>query len=376
MTAGLVYTDRIDGNQSNRVLGGDFRYIWDKLWFSQLQVVQSWTQDTTGFHPGTLWDLVMADRTGRSYGNHFELSGFSPNFDAASGFVNRVNYEKGNMGQRYSWYGAPGAPIEQLTTRFQVSPLWLYGDLERGRGSFEGSFNHSWQANIRGGWVITVQANNAWQGWDPTTYSSFRVVEGKDTVPFVRPHSLYNMWSGTGSVTTPSRALYATASVTVGAAPIFTEAARGNEVVLQAETVWDPTASLHFDGIWSHQTFDRADGSRAITADIPRLKVEYQLTPAIFFRYVGQYTAETTAPLRDPENGDPLIVNSTVASDLGIGDTRLFRQDILLGWQPVPGTAVFLGYGASLEEPGALQFNDFTRTEDGLVVKLSYLFRM
>ncbi len=377
VTAGLVYTDRIDGAQSNRLLGGDLRYMWGQLWYSQAQVVQSWTRDSTGSHPGTLWDVVVADRTGRSYGNHMEVSGFSPDFEAASGFVSRVDYERINIGQRYAWYGAPGALVEQLTTRAGAMPLWLYGDLERGRESFEGNFTHSWAANIRGGWVVLVQAANAWQGWDPSIYNGFRVAEGRDTVPFARPHTVYDMWSGTGSVTTPSRALYGIASLTVGEAPIFAEAARGNEIVLQAEGIWNPTASLRFDAVWSHQTFDRGrDGSRAVTADIPRLKVEYQLTPAIFVRYVGQYTAETTAPPEDPRTGAPLVIDPTVASDLGLGNTRLFRQDILLAYQPVPGTAMFLGYGASLTEPNALQFNDFSRAEDGFVLKISYLFRM
>ncbi len=377
VTAGLVYSDRIDGGQSNRVLGGDFRYIWNPLWYSQAQVVQSWTRDSTGSHPGTLWDVVVADRTGRSYGNHMEVSGFSPSFEAASGFVNRVDYERINIGQRYSWYGAPGALIEQLTTRAGATPLWLYGDLDRGRESFEGAFTHSWAANMRGGWVVSIQANNAWQGWDPSTYAGFRVAQGTDTVPFVRPHTLYNLWSGTGSVSTPSRALYGTASLTVGATPVFTEASRGNEAVFQAEGVWSPTASLRFDALWAHQTIDRAaDGSRAVTADIPRLKIEYQLTPAIFFRYVGQYTAQTTAAPRDPRTGAPLVIDSTVAAELGLGNARLFRQDILLAYQPVPGTALFLGYGTSLTEPNALQFNDLARQEDGFILKVSYLFRM
>src|SRR5205807_8220686 len=52
-----------------------------------------------------------------------------------------------------------------------------------------------------------------------------------------------------------------------------------------------------------------ADGSWFSTANIPRLKVEYQLTRDIFFRYVGQYFAQVRDTLRDPRTGDQLIVN-------------------------------------------------------------------
>jgi hypothetical protein len=35
----------------------------------------------------------------------------------------------------------------------------------------------------------------------------------------------------------------------------------------------------------------------------------------------------------------------------------------------------FAGYGALLDEPMGLRFNDYNRLNDGFFVKLSYLFR-
>ncbi len=373
---GLVYTDRIDGAQYNRVLGGDARYAWGKLWFSQAQIVQSWT-DSAGYRPGTLWDFVLADRTGRAYGNHFEISGLSNGFDAQSGFINRVGYERANTGQRFSLYGAPGNLIEQVTLMLGANPLWRYGDMEKFRGAFEGGYNSVLSANIRGGWVISGGVANNIQQWDPASYASYRVVRQTDTVAFTLPHGLYNMWSEQGSLTTPNRAVIGIFTVAVGAAPIFPEAALSNEISFQGEVLWHPTRSLRFDALWTHQTFDRArDGSRAITADIPRLKVEYQLTPAIFFRYVGQYTAQTESPLEDPRTGEPLLVDSATFANLGLAPSRIFRQDVLFSYQPTPGTVILLGYGATLNEPNAFAFRDFTRSEDGLVFKVSYLWRL
>src|SRR6267154_2754190 len=83
-TVGLAYTDRIDGNASNRVLGVDARIIWLKRWFTSVQVARSWTHDTvgSGLRTGTLWDATLYDFTGRSYGNHGEFVGFSRDFSA------------------------------------------------------------------------------------------------------------------------------------------------------------------------------------------------------------------------------------------------------------------------------------------------------
>jgi hypothetical protein len=217
--------------------------------------------------------------------------------------------------------------------------------------------------------------SNNLQLWDPAFYAGYRVQHGIDTIPFALPHGLHNLWTGYASVTTPYRSLYGTVSLTWGVAPIFAEAARGQEVALQAEAVWHPTRSLRFDALWTHQTFDRArDGSRAITADIPRLKVEYQLTSSIFVRYVGQYTAQTESPLQDPRTGERLIVDTVTARALG--PTRDFRQDVLFAFQPIPGTVLLIGYGATLTEPDAFRFHDLMRQEDGFVVKVSYLFRL
>jgi hypothetical protein len=168
--------------------------------------------------------------------------------------------------------------------------------------------------------------------------------------------------------------------VAFGAAPIFAEAARGRAVALQATASWRPTASLRVEARWAHQRLARSrDGSRFSTANIPRLKVEYQLTRDIFFRYVGQYVAEDRTALVDPRTGQPLVLDSAAQQRIGpAGATRGndFRNDVLFSYRPTPGTVLFLGYGASLSEPDAFQFRELKRTGDGFFLKASYLFRM
>src|SRR5262249_49111076 len=157
-----------------------------------------------------------------------------------SGFVNRVGYEKINTGNRFSWYGPPGALIEQLTTQFYANPIWNYGTITRFQGPFEATFSNTWTATIRGGWQWSVEAINSMQLWNPESYSSYREVRGTDTVPFTLPKGLHNMWAGQTNLSTPIRSIYGTLQFSYGSAPIFAEAAQGTEVALQAEVVWHP----------------------------------------------------------------------------------------------------------------------------------------
>src|SRR2546425_7991211 len=72
-TLGIVYTDRVDGDDYNRVLGVDAHVVWRKVWFSEVQVAGAWTRGPSGSRAGKLWTVTFGDRTGRAYGNHFEI---------------------------------------------------------------------------------------------------------------------------------------------------------------------------------------------------------------------------------------------------------------------------------------------------------------
>ena len=143
---------------------------------------------------------------------------------------------------------------------------------------------------------------------------------------------------------------------------------------------WKPTSALRIDGQWVHERITRArDGSRFSTANIPRLKLEYQLTGSIFFRYVGQYVAQDQASLVDPRTGQPLYLfdpDSATYVSAGAQVRHDFRNDLLFSYKPTPGTVFFFGYGAALYEPTAFSFRDLQRTSDGFFLKASYLFRM
>src|SRR5437773_12558489 len=206
-TLGLAYTDRIEGDQYNRVLGSDVRVVWRKLWFSAVQLVGSWSLDGGGARAGTLWTVTFGDRTGRSYGNHYELEGVTRDFQASSGFVNRTNYVTGRFFNRLTAYGRPGAMLEQLWTYLLVTPLWRYDDFWKMRGTIEGGYQVQSTGTLRGGWAVNASVSNGMQRFDSTSYAAYRVDRTVDTIPFTTPHSLYSLWFVSAGASTPNRAL-------------------------------------------------------------------------------------------------------------------------------------------------------------------------
>ncbi len=377
-TLGLAYTDRIEGDAYNRVLGADARVIWKKIWFSDAQIVGSWTQDGAGARAGELWDVTLYDRTGRSYGNHAEVVGVSPDFEAASGFVNRVNMVQARIANRFSLYGKPGARVEQATTFILFQPTWRYDDFFDLGSTLEGSIEQTVLLTLRGGWGVNAHWSNNHQRFDPPDYADYAT--NAVGAPFPVPHGLYNLWGANAGFNTPNRSLTLSASLGAGQGAIFAEAAEGHGLSAFVGLGWKPTSALRVDAQWVHQRITRArDGSRFSTANIPRLKIEYQLTRAIFFRYVGQYVAQDQAALVDPRTGQPLYLFDADSASYVPADAQVrhdFRNDLLFSYKPTPGTVFFFGYGASLREPTAFGFRDLRRTSDGFFLKASYLFRM
>jgi len=369
-TLGMAYTDRIDGDGYNRVLGVDAHVVWRKVWFSEVQVAGSWTRGQGAARAGKLWTVTFGDRTGRAYGNHYELLGVQRSFQDTSGFVNRTDFVAGRTFNRFSFYGRPGALVEQFTAIVGFAPIWRYRDFGRLNRTIEDTLQTFWIATLRGGWQSQVTLNLNHFGFDGADYSGYTV----GTTPFAVPHDLYHLPGAAFILNAPNRAVSGSVVLGYSAVAIFPEASEGRQVALTTVAALRPTPALRLEARWVHQRLTRArDGSRFSTANIPRLKLEYQLTRAIFVRYIGQYFAEDQAALLDPRTGQPLLVNGDTARAIVTND---FRNDLLFSYKPTPGTVVFLGYGASLTEADAFRFRNLSRASDGFFLKLSYLFRM
>ena len=167
------------------------------------------------------------------------------------------------------------------------------------------------------------------------------------------------------SFTVPTRkGLTADGLILWGKDENFYEWSSADIVFANVGATWRPTNQLRLEGRYQLQSFQRrTDGSYVGIRRIPRVKVEYQVTRAIFVRVVAEQNAQLRrhAARRLPHQP----ARSTSATPPGCivrrarQEANRLRVDWLFSYQPTPGTVVFAGYGTSLEEPD--RFGDVRR---------------
>lgn len=371
-TLGAVFTTREEGERFSRLGGADLRIYHSRLYYVEVQAVGSWAE--TGSAVARRGTLLQADwdRTGRSWGFHYSAKAISPDFEAATGFVNRTGIVQANAFNRLTWYGAEGALIQTAGSFIGIGRTWDYD--APGDGAIEGSESLSPSATLRGGWLVNGSLARSFFAFDPADYSGYTVATTAGTSPFTVPDPERGLWSGSLRLTTPTfRFVTATASLGWGSVPIFREASPGRSFRAEAALDLRPTQGLRTAVQVTRLTLDRArDGSRYSAETIPRVKLEYQLTPAIFFRAVGQYAARSRSPLQDRE-GRLILLGGEADQGERVNELQM---DWLFSYRPTPGTLFYFGYGATLHEPEEFRFQELRRTRDGFFAKASYLFRL
>jgi hypothetical protein len=377
-TVGLAYTDHIEGGDYNRVIAGDVRLVFAKLYFFQVQGANSWTGEAGAGTSAPLWE-AMVDRTGRAFGFRYQIQGIAPDFRTLVGFVPRAGIVRPSINNRLSIYGKPGAVIEQWTNFLRLEGLWNYDEFFDGGSILESQAGLSSLFTIRGGWSANLSPGWETVRFDPAFYTDYYVAGDADTVPLILPDRLTDLWQLGASTSTPEGVLRASLGGRLGRTAAFFEPAAAGTASANASLTWRPTGQLRIEGQYTYSRLNRVrDGTRLSTAHIPRLKIEYQLSRPIFIRFVGQYAAQERDALRDPATDDPIVLlqddgTFTPAEQLVQND---FRVDWLFSYRPTPGTVFYAGYGSSLTEPDAFAFQGLKRVNDGFFLKLSYLFRV
>lgn len=115
---GIAYTDKIDGQRWNRVVGVDGRFVRG-MYNLQGQVASSFTSSDSGTLSAPLFD-VSASRNGRRFVARYALNGISPNFDAQSGFIARPGIANVSATHRWNFYGKPKALVELFSPELFV----------------------------------------------------------------------------------------------------------------------------------------------------------------------------------------------------------------------------------------------------------------
>ncbi|HVE79930.1 MAG TPA: DUF5916 domain-containing protein [Gemmatimonadaceae bacterium] len=373
--AGLTLTDRRRGGEFNTIAAADVNYVFAKLYYFEPQVGVSWTRrpGDVAARPAKLWKLEL-DRTGRAWGFNYRLNAIEDGFESHAGFVPRADMVDGHFYNRFSLYGPRGALVENFTFFFGPARIWSWADFPR-RSPVEGNDLLGGFVVLRGGWRVNWGAYRALVHFDPRLFDGVQTRNPDGTfAAYQGARSLTDLWGDSLGIQAP---VYQGFTAAAGAArqriPIFLEGSEGIETRSNASVTLRPTASLRVEGgvVWAR--IERArDGSEFGEAVIPRIKVEYQPTRALFFRAVTQWQKERQDVLRDASTGAPLYLGG---DPLAAIDRGPLRADWLVAYQPTPGTAAFLGYGSSLEPLSGSRLSGLRTTSDGVFAKVAYLFR-
>ena len=383
-TVGIAYTDRVDGSDYNRVASADTRFVFGGIYDLRMQGAMSFDRADGSVTDGHLWDLSLA-RRGRQFGWDVLFKGLDDELVAGSGFLSRVGVVQLRGATSLTGFGQPGAMVERYSGRVSLDMHWRHETFLAGGGVDEilrGIV--SGDLTLRGGWTLRTSLFLDKEYYPPDLFADYAIeaptATGTDTIPFVGTPEISLSALNLG-LTLP-RSQHFTGSVTVlfGEGMNFDEWASGYFFLLRNTLEWRPTNQVRIEASFvRQQNLRKLDKSTVRIRDLPRLKIEYQLTRAIFFRFVGQYDATNVDDLRDDTRTEnPILIRN---SD-GIYQPALawtgndFRIDGLFSFEPSPGTVIFAGYGSSLTEDDSFRFKRLERTNDGFFVKLSYLFRM
>ena len=382
--AALVYTDRIDGNRSNRVIGSDARFVWKDIYTFTVQGAVSRTAAGDTVTTAPLWQGSFA-RAGRRFAVRYTVRGVDPGFRAAAGFISRTGVASGNFTHSLITYGKPGGLMDRWASDVVLDGTWQYDDLMAGRPSQDRKLHFNNNFTLRGGWRVGGSVLIETFGYDRSLYTNYFLGReggnGLEFTPYPDGPRLPNLDYIVSAVTPQRGGVEFDAFVLWGKDENFYEWASADIVFLNVGAAWKPTEKLRVDARYQLQSFRRrTDDSIVGIRRIPRVKAEYQIARPIFVRVVGEYHSDWQDDLRDDSRTNlPIYVRNAAGEYERAAKryTRNFRADWLFSYQPTPGTVLFAGYGNTLanaeEDPRTARLQ---RTVDGFFVKLSYLFRL
>ena len=381
---GVAYTDRIDGDNYNRVADIDGRIVFGGVYSSLFQFAHSWTGQNAASTNAPLW-LAQFNRNGRRFGWRTLFSGIGENFRAGSGFLSRPGVVRANISPRLTFYGKPGSTIENFTPSITLDGTWQYRKFVNGEGIQDAKLHFDIAGSLKGGWNVGAGFFHESFGYDEDLYSDYFIavpdgVGGTTFQPFVGQPEIINNEFYVNVNTPVFRKFNAFLFFLYGNDENFPEWATGTLFIGNAGLSVRPSDKLRLDLTYNWQQVNRrTDGSQVLAGRIPRAKLEYQISRPFFIRLVGEYAMQRQDSLRDDSR-----TNLPIYFGDGQGgftratrfENNAFRTDVLFAYRPTPGTVLFAGYGSAMTEEEAFRFRGLRRTHDSFFAKVSYLFHL
>lgn len=378
---GLLYTDRtlVDGSEHNRVGALDTRLVFGGRYSLTAQLAGGWSReaDDDALAPESLFGSLFAarvERSGRVFSWQAGIEDVDPDFRARSGFIRRIGDTQVDGRAEYTFVGEPGALLEDWGPRLQIRAFYDHDEFWAGRRYQEAQLEVGLDTSLRGANGFNLAFQNGYFGFDVDDFAGYEsqgpggMYESLDTPPAISGLLGVQLFGRAR----PARWLSIRGRSRYGEVPIYAEGSRGVELMLS------PTAELRFrfgllaDASFTLSRITRASGGRFSLAQIPRLKLQYQFTRALFVRGILQYNLQHRDTLRSPD-GVPLRIDGELSAPVDEGE---MRYDFLVSYEPSPGTIVYAGFSRLLEGPETYRYSRLSPANEGLFLKVSYLFRL
>lgn len=379
-TLGVLYADRTLTSRGgfNRVLSSDARLLFGGRYALATQVTGSWTSDGSSGDPAELAPAVSVDflRSGRNFNYGARLHDIGTDFRTATGFVPRLAETEWGGQIGFDRFGPPGAVVETWGMSLVTNNFTRHDDFWDGRAPYEYEIELHPNIAVRGNRSATAILK--WGGFRfrAQDFASYQVV-GPDGAPepYPTPPDLTNI---TGFMIRPNLRFNDTFTLSgiimFREIPLFDEGSLGWESRLAPSLRMQPGERLRIEANYTWVRLERADdGSHFSTAHIPRLRAQYQFNKSLLARVLGQYDLELRQPLRHPVTGQAVLVDGVLQDTRERGD---FTGQVLVSFEPSPGTIFFVGYNRVMDGPYGLRLDRKELLQDGFFMKLSYLFRM
>ena len=379
---GLVYTDKMEGDRYNRVAGIDGRLVRGIV-SVQGQYANSFTGQPGITTSAPLFTL-STNVTGRRFGAQYSVNGIAPQFDAQSGFIARTGIANVNLVNRFTFLGKPGALFEAITPEIAWLNSFRYDDFVRGGPVQDEKLHFRGNARFRGGWSAGAQLLLERFSYDRDLYANYVYIapapSGVDTVAYRGTPNLVNVdW--VVSTTSPEFKRFSFNSfLLLGVDENFPEWSSAQVGIANLGLNVRPTDQLRISGTWNYEYYNRrTDGTRVLTRNVPRVRVEYQVTRQVFVRIIGEVARLQQDSLRDDSRTNlPVYFRGSngALTRAAAFDRLRGRLDFLFSYLPTPGTVVYFGYGntSRADRPGGTR--DLQPNRDVFFAKLSYLFRL
>ena len=377
---GILYTDRTVPGEGlfNRVASGDARLLFGSRLSLTAQYAASWSGNGGTTDYGSLW-LASLRQSGRTFGFELTAEDVAPDFRTDAGFIRRVGDMRAFASVRKTFFTAPGSALQSVSVQTQFEGFFDHADFWGGadRTPFEHEVQSTTTASFRGGRSISFIVRNAYFRFRPDDYAGFEVGDGADgTRPFEVPNPLRNLWAG-GFFTRWrfSEAVQLGGRFFLREVPIFTEASRGFEVLAGPDVTLRPTDAWQIQLSYTLSRIRRegADGDAFFSsADLPRLRTQYQFSRSLFARVILQYDLSERAALRDPRTGEPLLLGG---EPVEARDRGRFLSQVLFSYEPAPRTVFFIGWSRQMDGDRGLSLGRKDLTAEGFFAKISYLIR-